>query len=1101
MDVDEEEALESTCGADWFNHLPANAGPDHHDISSQAVWTLSSCKAGFGIHELLSDSHESYWQSDGPQPHSVTIEFPRKTDISFLFLYLDFKTDESYTPNKVTVHLGSCIMHLDDGLSVNFDEPQGWQVIDLRSRGKGKAARAWVVQLQVLTNHQNGRDTHIRHMRVVGPKSRYAHQVEDSFMAQLRLSGPTSSGRNTKNERKQSETPAFLILMSIDEISESVPDLLESLTSGQKKLVDFIEELRPFVTSKDDLKREAGINTIRHLSCNTENFSKEAAFLLMQDVFLQGNIQSWPQRTRADFYAIFEMIVTKFEKELKMLGSDVTSAFINMMGGERDPRCLVQAFRLHLRISSRFPLGDLAEDLFEVIACYYPIEFKPLPGQEDVTSDMLTIMVENSFLAHSAFGPYLYVMIEEKLRDEETTQEQKFNVCSLLAKACKTFPPTLLLPHIEHIFGAIRMVALNPKYKGTLKLDGNLTEALVSVFMALQATERDDLKATIKEFMQNCEPFVVQVEMGLQSKALALLEALTDERLNQHSSDERVGKMVLEYIISWLVLVVRGQTINVAENKAECIKEALERLSYFVAFAANNGYEALLYDLFLPILDAVQCSREWVPIEAKICNYKCLQEYARFINQNPSIFSVFSDELKAGIKLVDTEQERKEYLSFVTCFAKNVREWNAVWTIIQSCSDLNISKYFATICAATIDEDSYKTIRKIIQDSLNTDDFSAQIQEILKMVTRLNEGIIVSIIEQLIEFATKETHWETLPDLVELFATSLQEIGTYLDESHAAITMKVSEMSAMKPIYQKIFYLFVAQTQEVNHLRKLMMNEQFELDARLLFFYSLINRTQATSTEIPVNLSPKEHELFQTYFVKAALLNGPWNQRGSPECKELLSRIASGSISSDGTELLRIIFDFTSSKFDPIRGKYKRSILYQQRIFFLFLQTFDSTIEDLNEESKMKLISTISPFLHYAQNVPDAGQALEKLQPLLINALASPLLATLKDDRAQFFAALTFLLAITKLADKSRAEIEVLLALFGRELEQEANMATIVNSLNGLEILASEANPVYLQAHINKVVTVVIRFTAHKKRIVRQKAAKVINLWELLLMK
>lgn len=56
-------------------------------------------------------------------------------------------------------------------------------------------------------------------MRVVGPKSRYAHQVEDSFMAQLRLSsGPTSSGRNTKkqNETKQNETPEFLSKLQRD---------------------------------------------------------------------------------------------------------------------------------------------------------------------------------------------------------------------------------------------------------------------------------------------------------------------------------------------------------------------------------------------------------------------------------------------------------------------------------------------------------------------------------------------------------------------------------------------------------------------------------------------------------------------------------------------------------------------------------------------------------------------------------------------------------------------------------------------------------------------------------------------------------------------
>ncbi|MFH4979365.1 hypothetical protein AB6A40_006074 [Gnathostoma spinigerum] len=165
---------------DWRRALPSNAG-EVRDLSDQAFWTLSSCKTdGFGIQQLLENNIEQYWQSDGPQPHTVTVEFGRKTNISFLLLYLDYKTDESYTPSKVVVHLGSSILDLDDGLAVMFSEPVGWQVIsfvvkllmivqviDLR-KSNGRASRAFVLQLQVVQNHQNGRDTHIRQMRVLG---------------------------------------------------------------------------------------------------------------------------------------------------------------------------------------------------------------------------------------------------------------------------------------------------------------------------------------------------------------------------------------------------------------------------------------------------------------------------------------------------------------------------------------------------------------------------------------------------------------------------------------------------------------------------------------------------------------------------------------------------------------------------------------------------------------------------------------------------------------------------------------------------------------------------------------------------------------------
>lgn len=70
------------------------------DVSDRAVWCLSSCKNHHGINELLNESLETYWQSDGPQPHTVTVQFPQKTVISEICLYNDYKVDESYTPSR-----------------------------------------------------------------------------------------------------------------------------------------------------------------------------------------------------------------------------------------------------------------------------------------------------------------------------------------------------------------------------------------------------------------------------------------------------------------------------------------------------------------------------------------------------------------------------------------------------------------------------------------------------------------------------------------------------------------------------------------------------------------------------------------------------------------------------------------------------------------------------------------------------------------------------------------------------------------------------------------------------------------------------------------
>uniref|UniRef100_A0A8C1Y6E3 Anaphase-promoting complex subunit 10 n=1 Tax=Cyprinus carpio TaxID=7962 RepID=A0A8C1Y6E3_CYPCA len=53
------------------------------EIGSQAVWSLSSCKPGFGVDQLRDDNLETYWQSDGSQPHLVNIQFSLQCHMIF----------------------------------------------------------------------------------------------------------------------------------------------------------------------------------------------------------------------------------------------------------------------------------------------------------------------------------------------------------------------------------------------------------------------------------------------------------------------------------------------------------------------------------------------------------------------------------------------------------------------------------------------------------------------------------------------------------------------------------------------------------------------------------------------------------------------------------------------------------------------------------------------------------------------------------------------------------------------------------------------------------------------------------------------------------
>ncbi|OMJ71279.1 hypothetical protein SteCoe_30557 [Stentor coeruleus] len=150
--------------------FPLTSNSQRRDISNMGIWTLSSAKLGFGIQQLREDSLSAYWQSDGSQPHTVTVYFPRKVYVSEFCIYLDFKSDESYTPSKMSILIGNAMTDMREVQNVELEEPTGWYNFALGKliNGAYNPIKTHYVQLVILQNQHNGRDTHIRNMKILG---------------------------------------------------------------------------------------------------------------------------------------------------------------------------------------------------------------------------------------------------------------------------------------------------------------------------------------------------------------------------------------------------------------------------------------------------------------------------------------------------------------------------------------------------------------------------------------------------------------------------------------------------------------------------------------------------------------------------------------------------------------------------------------------------------------------------------------------------------------------------------------------------------------------------------------------------------------------
>lgn len=190
------------------------------DINDLATWSVSTAKHGNGVHPLIDNDNSTFWQSDGVLPHCIDIVFPKLQNVACVAILLHGRTDDSYTPKKMVVRACCGVGDLSDVATVETQSPTGWVVVQLTQDGSApppaaanrmaefadahvKAAaeqlehspHAWIgqnggigrgsdalgahksllglfathVQICILENHQQGRDTHIRGVKVFAP--------------------------------------------------------------------------------------------------------------------------------------------------------------------------------------------------------------------------------------------------------------------------------------------------------------------------------------------------------------------------------------------------------------------------------------------------------------------------------------------------------------------------------------------------------------------------------------------------------------------------------------------------------------------------------------------------------------------------------------------------------------------------------------------------------------------------------------------------------------------------------------------------------------------------------------------------------------------
>ena len=206
------------------------------EIGREALcWQLSSAKPGNGVEQIRDQSTDTYWQSDGvSQPHWIQVHFARRVAISHVCLYLDYNLDESYTPKHLSIQVGMTTQDLVPAIFpantvIELNEPVGWCIVPLAAppdpldddddvmssspteSTTKRIVRTHLIQISIISMHQNGRDTHIRQVQLYGPRTA---SMVPTFQKQSLLDGDCADIASSDMKRRSCDEEFSTVAMS-----------------------------------------------------------------------------------------------------------------------------------------------------------------------------------------------------------------------------------------------------------------------------------------------------------------------------------------------------------------------------------------------------------------------------------------------------------------------------------------------------------------------------------------------------------------------------------------------------------------------------------------------------------------------------------------------------------------------------------------------------------------------------------------------------------------------------------------------------------------------------------------------------------------------
>ncbi|KAF5275982.1 hypothetical protein FQA39_LY00778 [Lamprigera yunnana] len=396
-----------------------------------------------------------------------------------------------------------------------------------------------------------------------------------------------------------------------NEFERKCIDVVNNISQKSIRFLDFVEALEVFLTHESPGKRELGINILSKvlellppelinvnelgvtanyyvdrlndhhqvvpavlggilvLLTNFQHLGSMSIKNLLLSIFKNVACQQQQQLDRYNIYNIFKIswerisssmfsLMTNYLtvfKALQTMDLDFIYGVMVAIDGERDPRNLLFLFKWLPMVLERFELAHLTEEMFEVMACYFPIDFRaPEEFMNKIRRKDLAIPLCNCLCAVPEFSEYCLPLALEKLNS--SLQIAKVDSLHLIQKGCETFPLTAYVHHSTDIWSQIQQevfssnnedleeLALNTLKTVMNKLSQNSDNIYKPFLSDITDTLKGNLLPGMRLFTPSCR-ILCAVAYSSSTAAIYIVEEVVPEMINTYNMSTTPSHQVL----------------------------------------------------------------------------------------------------------------------------------------------------------------------------------------------------------------------------------------------------------------------------------------------------------------------------------------------------------------------------------------------------------------------------------------------------------------------------------------------------------------------------------------------------------------------------